>query len=46
MPTNSTDKKKETKGAPVMHEVDVISLFTALKRNGEAKLSDHFIDNK
>lgn len=28
---------------PVMREVDVMSLFDALKRDGEAKLGDHFV---
>lgn len=31
---------------PVMREVDVMGLFNALKRDGEAKLSDHYIDEK
>lgn len=34
------------KKAPVMREVDVMGLFNALKRDGEAKLSDHVIDEK
>ena len=29
----------------VMHQVDVFGLFEALKSNGYAKLSDHFIDD-
>lgn len=37
-------------GIPVkgarMREVDVMSLFGALQKNGEAKLSDHYIDEK
>ena len=37
-------------GAPgkerVWHEVDVMGLFNALKRDGEAKLSDHYINEE
>lgn len=31
------DNEKE-----IMHEVDVFGLFSALKNNGYAKLSDHY----
>lgn len=37
-------------GIPVkgarMREVDVMGLFGALQKNGEAKLSDHYIDER
>lgn len=37
-------KKPNQSGA--FREVDVISLFGALKRDGEAKLADHYMDSK
>lgn len=33
------------KGMGTFREVDVMSLFGALKRDGEAKLSDHYVDD-
>lgn len=34
--------EKKDNRQEVMHEVDVMSLFAALKRDGHAKLSDHY----
>ena len=31
---------------PIINEVDVFSLFSALKRDGHARLSDHFVNKK
>lgn len=47
MPKNKKQKEsaaEQPKQEPVMREVDVMGLMNDLKQNGEAKLSDHFID--
>lgn len=37
-------EEKAESDAPVMRQVDVFGLFDALNKKGEAKLSDHFIE--
>ena len=44
-PFRDTEAAMATPGKErVWHEVDVMGLFNALKQNGEAKLSDHYIN--
>lgn len=31
---------------PIINQVDVFSLFSALKKDGQARLSDHFVNKK
>ena len=39
------DKRTKQQEQRVINKVDVFGLFQALKQNGIARLSDHFIDD-